>query len=156
MQQKLMIFSVINWHLNCKGPQTNMLQNVGSIEELTSKKYIEWMRDTEWKQDRIIGYGGNLGRWPRYVNFTEVVIKRSVIPGLPHTSIDCLKANNAEYCNGDTPREQFQTLIGPKVTLVKFICPKSSGWLGVSPSVLWFSPIETISSKYRSWMLSKA
>ena len=85
------------------------------------------MRDTEWKQDRIIGYGGNLGRWPRYVNFTEVVIKGSVIPGLPHTSIDCLKANNAEYCNGDTPREQFQTLIGPKVTLVKFICPKSSG-----------------------------
>ena len=82
------------------------------------------MRATEWKQDRIIGYGGSL--WA-LVNFTEVVIKRSVIPGLPHTSIDCLKANNAEYCNGDTPREQFQTLIGPKVTLVKFICPKSSG-----------------------------
>ena len=41
-----------------------MLQNVGSTEEptedLTSKKYTEWMRDTEWKQERIIGYGGNL------------------------------------------------------------------------------------------------
>ena len=61
---------------------------------------------------------------------------------------DCLKANNAEYCNGDTPRVHnvpffslynagkkfadlsgnqlpidFKCLIGPK-TLVKFTCPK--------------------------------
>ena len=26
-----------NWHLNCKGPQTNLPQNVGSIEDLISK-----------------------------------------------------------------------------------------------------------------------
>ena len=36
-----------NWHLNGKGPQTNMPQNVGSIEDLISKliciEYTHWI-----------------------------------------------------------------------------------------------------------------
>ena len=32
-----------NAHLNCKGPQTNMPQNVGSLKDLTSKIYTAWV-----------------------------------------------------------------------------------------------------------------
>ena len=41
-----------NWHLNCKGPQTNMPQNVGSIEDLIIKLiYTEFCKGdrTTWK-----------------------------------------------------------------------------------------------------------
>ena len=40
--------STLGWHLNCKGPQTNTPQNVGSIEDLITKniqsRHIEFCK----------------------------------------------------------------------------------------------------------------
>ena len=53
--QKMWPMLVKNWHLNCKGLQTNTPQNVGSIEDLISKnilsRHIEFCKAgrTTWK-----------------------------------------------------------------------------------------------------------
>ena len=55
---------ILDWHLNCKGPQTNMPQNMGAIKDLTSKN-IHWV-DTLNSAKLIVLVKINFARHQQY------------------------------------------------------------------------------------------